>query len=74
MQIAIPGSASIPTYHIDVPDGRRERHYFSMVLSEDNWTISSLMVSDWVLSEERILEKTVLEYKNSTSISVYGNV
>jgi hypothetical protein len=64
-------SASIPTYHIDVPDERGNRHYFSMILTEDHWTISSVRVPDWIRNAEKLLENTVEEYERTSPVSVY---
>ena len=63
-------SASIPTYHIDVSDERGNRHYFSLVLSDDHWTISGVTVPEWIRNAEKLLENTVQEYEKSASLSV----
>jgi hypothetical protein len=64
-------SASIPTYHIDVSDERGTRYYFSLVLSEDHWTISGVTVPDWIRNAEQLLESSVQEYEKSAPLSVY---
>jgi hypothetical protein len=52
-------SAAIPTYHIDVSDEQGTRHYFSLVLEGNHWSISGSTVPGWIRDAEKILETTV---------------
>jgi hypothetical protein len=52
-------SAAIPTYHIDVSDEQGTRHYFSLVLEGERWSISGSTVPVWIRDAEKILESTV---------------
>jgi hypothetical protein len=54
-------SAAIPAYHIDVSDEQGTRHYFSLVLEGDHWSISGSTVPGWIRDAEKILETTVQE-------------
>jgi hypothetical protein len=66
-------SASIPTYHIDVPDERGNRHYFSLIFSGEHWSLSGVKVPDWIQNAEKLLEKTIQEFERSVSGVTTGN-
>jgi hypothetical protein len=64
-------SASIPTYHIDVPDERGIRHYFSLIFSGEHWNISGVKVPDWIRNTEKLLENKIQEFEKSASVALF---